>query len=118
MGADPPRTIRNGRELAGNGHRVVELVGTYRVRDISPYKIMVEQPDGSYTTVRHDSTVILDDGTSVQLGARPEAEHVLDGVRVRAVGSLDEAWPPRRDPDVAQPDAAPTLVAVQSVERD
>jgi hypothetical protein len=117
--AEPRGSLRSSRvalttraALAPHDGTVVEIEGMYTVTDIGPYKLAYERPDGTLATTKLVAGIRLDDNTLISIGARTPEEHALAGRRVRASGTIQMAWPPRQDRDVAQPDPRPWLVKI------
>src|SRR5688572_7860948 len=102
-------------ELAERDHTVVDVEGAYVLVDIGPYKMAYTLPDGSVRTTKTIVQLRLADDSALTLGARPEAEHAFLGKRVRVTGRVEMQWPPRQDPEVAQPDPTPWLVDITAV---
>lgn len=110
-------TIESKAGLASADNTVVSVAGVYGVQDLGRYKIVSVAADGTKHQSNQLSFVELADGSSVNLGARPDDERSsLTGKRVVATGKFKAAWP-ERDPSgrAAQPDPEPTLIDISDV---
>lgn len=93
----------------------MQVEGVYTVQNLGRYRIISVQADGSQVQSNKLAYLVLDDGSEVRLGARPDAELGLEGQRVVAEGSEVADWPSAQDPRGAQVNAKPTLLQVTSV---
>jgi hypothetical protein len=108
--------ITTRQQLAAHDGTVVEIEGVYAILDLGRYKLAFKRPDGTLGTTHRMACIRLADDTAVTLGARTEAEHALEGQRVRATGRVEMAWPPRQPPHVAQPNPSPWLLEIAKLD--
>lgn len=93
----------------------MQVEGVYTVQNLGRHRIVSELADGSELQSNKLAYLVLDDGSQVRLGARPDDELALEGQKVVASGSEVADWPPPGDPRAAQVNAKPTLLQITSV---
>ncbi len=110
------QTIDSGAQFRANWDREVRVIGEYYVQDLGRRAIVRTLPDGRVVRSNKAAFVVLEDGSQISLGTRPDEEmQVLGGKRIAVTGTLRE--PIRRDSrTVARPRPLPYLNPVQSVE--
>ncbi len=110
-------SIESKAGLASADDQTVSVAGVYTVQDLGRYRIVSVGADGT----KHQSNQLvyleLGDGSSVNLGARPDDERpTLTGKRVVATGKFKAAWPePDPSGKAAQPKPEPTLIEISAV---
>lgn len=110
-------TIESKAGLASADYQQVSIAGVCTVQDLGRYRIVSVTAEG--TKLQSNQLVYLElgDGSSVNLGARPDDERpTLTGKKVIATGRFKAAWP---EPDptgrAAQPKPEPTRVEISGV---
>jgi hypothetical protein len=102
--------------LAQSGNRV-RVSGRYKIAELGRHRIMEEMPDNTMRSSNRIGSLILDDQVSVRLGIRSDEEMKrFDGKRVVIVGKTFAPTPTSGAPIMAQPNAAPVLREIESVE--
>lgn len=113
----PTPTVATGDAMAAHWNQTVRLEGVYRVRQMPMgYRMMAQNPDGTFRPVRRLARLELGDGVLVSLcNPRPDEElDSHDGLAVYAIGRLEPPEPPR-SPHAAAAQTIPTLYDIEGI---